>query len=364
MHEVANHVEYKGTTAGWKNSFAYDRLIELLVQSILDPDEVMILGGTYQTPVAEGLLDEDFVEQLKLQGTYSEDSFDREYRSKWSGDAENAFYSAEKFDKYRVLLQPEKEFSGRTGKAAYYVLGVDVGRFKCTTEVCVFKVSPQPQGTSIKSLVNIYTYEAEHFEAQAINLKRLFYQYHARRMAVDANGLGAGLVDFLVVSQVDPETGDVLPPFGVINDEDGKYKKLKTPSMEHDALYLIKANAPINTEAYTYAQTQMSSGKIKFLIDEAQAKTKLLNSKVGQNMTPEQRNAHLRPFVSTSILREQILNLVQENEGFNIILKQSSRGIQKDKFSAFLYGLYYIKQVEDKGKRRRNRDISKFMFFS
>jgi hypothetical protein len=29
---------------------------------------------------------------------------------------------------------------------------------------CVFKVTPQPQGDAIKSLVNIYTYENMHFE--------------------------------------------------------------------------------------------------------------------------------------------------------------------------------------------------------
>jgi len=39
-----------------------------------------------------------------------------------------------------------------------------------------------------------------------------------------------------------------------------------------------------------------------------------------------------------------MLNLVEENEGVNIILKQSNRSVRKDKFSAFIYGLYYIKQ--------------------
>lgn len=362
--EVVNKSQIYITTAGWKNSFAYQKLIELLIQSLIEPDEVMIIGGTYETPVTEGLLDENFVDQLKLQGTYSEDSFDREYCSKWSGDAENAFYSAEKFDKYRVLLQPEKEFSGRSSKSAYYVIGVDVGRFDCTTEACIFKVTPQPQGTAVKSLVNIYTYEAEHFEAQAIHIKKLFYKYKARALAIDANGLGAGFVDFMVLSQVDPETNDVLPPFGVINDEDGKYKKMRTPETELDAMYLIKANAPINTEAYSYAQTQMSSGKVKFLIDEAQAKTKLMSSRVGQNMTIDQRNEYLKPFTLTTILREQMLNLVEDNEGVNIILKQSSRSIKKDKFSAFIYGLYYIKQEEDKKNKRRGRSITDFMFFN
>lgn len=366
--EVINKSQIYITTAGWKNSFAYDKLIELLIQSVIEPDRVMIMGGTYKTPVTEGLLDEDFVDQLKLQGTFKEESFDREYRSLWSGDAENAFYSSEKFDKHRVLLQPEYEYSGRSSKNAYYVLGVDVGRIGCTTEVCVFKVTPQPQGTSLKSLVHIYTYEAEHFEDQAIHIKKLYYKYKARVISIDANGLGIGLVDFMVKSQVDPESGDSLPPFGVeggtSEDAVEPYKKIKGADVEENALYLIKANAPINTEAYSYAQTQLSSGKIKFLIDESMAKTKLMSTKVGQNMDSDKRNEFLKPFTLTSILREQMLNLVEKNSGVNIILEQSSKSIKKDKFSAFIYGLYYIKQEEDNKRKRRKRHISDFMFMN
>lgn len=366
--EVINKSQIYITTAGWKNSFAYDKLIEFLIQSVIEPDRVMIMGGTYETPVTEGLLDEDFVDQLKLQGTFKEESFDREYRSLWSGDAENAFYSSEKFDKHRVLLQPEYEYSGRSSKNAYYVLGVDVGRIGCTTEVCVFKVTPQPQGTSLKSLVHIYTYEAEHFEDQAIHIKKLYYKYKARVISIDANGLGIGLVDFMVKSQVDPESGDSLPPFGVeggtSEDAVEPYKKIKGADVEENALYLIKANAPINTEAYSYAQTQLSSGKIKFLIDESMAKTKLMSTKVGQNMDSDKRNEFLKPFTLTSILREQMLNLVEKNSGVNIILEQSSKSIKKDKFSAFIYGLYYIKQEEDNKRKRRKRHISDFMFMN
>ena len=221
--EVINKSQIYITTAGWKNSFAYDKLIQLLIRSLIQPDEVMIMGGTYETPITEGLLDEDFVEQLKLAGTFNEDSFDREYRSIWSGDADNAFYSAEKFDKYRVLRQPENEFSGRSSKSAYYVLGVDVGRIGCTTEVNVFKVTPQPQGTAIKSLVNLYTYDAQHFEQQAIHIKRLYYRYKARKIALDTNGLGIGLLDFMVKAQ-QTDDGQYLPPFGIDNDDQGVYK--------------------------------------------------------------------------------------------------------------------------------------------
>jgi hypothetical protein len=172
----------------------------------------------------------------------------------------------------------------------------------------------------------------------------------------------------MTVSQIDPETGDYFPPFGV---EDGtfveateQYKKVRGGDVEENAMYLIKANAPINTEAYSYAQTQMSNGKIKFLLDEASAKLKLMATKSGQAMDVDKRNEYLMPFVQTSILKEQAMNLVEQNEGTNIILKQASRGIKKDKFSAFIYGLLYIKRQEDVAKKKKKRNISDFMFFS
>ena len=366
--EVTNKSQIFVTTAGWKNSFAYEKLIQTLIQQIMDPSQAIVLGGTWRVPVMEKLLRKSFIEELKLDGTYNDSSFAREYESEWSGDAENAFFSAEKFDKHRVLLQPEYEHSGRSSKNAYYILGIDVGRIGCTTEVCVFKVTPQVQGTALKTLVNIYTYEAEDFEVQSINIKKLYYKYKARIAAVDANGLGVGLVDFMTKAQIDPETGDELPPFGVeggtSDDIAEQYKKIKGPGVEENALYLIKANAAVNTEAHTYVQTQLASGKIKFLIDEGQAKVKLMATKVGQNMDNDKRADYLKPFTLTTILREQMLNLVEENEGVNIILKQSSKSIKKDKFSAFEYGLYYIKQDEDKRKRRKKRNIADMMFYT
>lgn len=366
--ETVNKSQIYVTTAGWKNSFAYEKLIQLLIQQIIEPKESIVLGGSWRIPVMEKLLKKSFIEELKMDGTYNDASFAREYESEWSGDAENAFFSAEKFDKHRVLLQPEYEFSNRSSKNAYYVIGVDVGRKDCTTEACVFKVTPQPQGAALKTLVNIYTWDAEHFGIQAINLKRLFFKYKARALVIDANGLGAGLVDFMTTDQEDPETGEFLPNFGACGatyeNWEQDFKKTKTPDTIQDAMYLIKANAPINTEAHSYVQTQLASGKIKFLIDENQAKVKLMSTKMGQSMDNDKRADYLKPFTLTTILREQMLNLVEENEGVNIILKQSSRAIKKDKFSAFEYGLYYIKLEEDRGKKRKKRNITEMMFFT
>jgi hypothetical protein len=81
-------------------------------------------------------------------------------------------------------------------------------------------------------------------------------------------------------------------------------------------------------------------------------------------MKPEERSNYLYPFTLTSILKEEMLNLREETEGVNIILKQANKGIRKDKFSALEYGLYYIKQEEDRRRKKRKRRITDFMFMS
>ena len=100
------------------------------------------------------------------------------------------------------------------------------------------------------------------------------------------------------------------------------------------------------------------------LIDERVAKVKLMGTQKGQNMTPEQRAEYLKPYTLTSIFKEEMLNLREENEGVNIILKQANKSIKKDKFSAFEYGLYYIKYEEDNKKKKRKFNAKDWMLMN
>lgn len=370
MHpeETLNKSQIFVTTAGWKGTFAYDKLIQFLVWMLTEPEKAIIMGGTWRIPVLVKLLDKNFLQDLQRDGTYNEASFSREYESKWSGTTENAYFNGEQFDRNRILKQAEYEHSGRTSAKSYYIISADIGRKGCASVACVFKVIPQSVGSAFKSLVNIETKEDEHFENQAIWLKSLYYKYKARRLVIDGNGVGFGLIDYMVKSQIDPDTGEVYPDFGVYGgtqaDAAQEFKKYRTDQCEQDAIYILKANAPINTEAHANALVQLSSGRTKFLQDERITKAKLMGTKVGQNMTPEQRADYLRPFTLTSILKEELLNLREENEGINIILKQASKTIGKDKFSAWEYGLYYIKQEEESKKQKKKFNAKEWKFFN
>jgi len=90
---------------------------------------------------------------------------------------------------------------------------------------------------------------------QALYIKKLYYDFGARRVVIDGNGLGIGLLDYMVTPTIDPETGDTYPDFGVIGgnnpDAEQEYKRFRTADCEEDAIYIIKANIPLNTEAHS-----------------------------------------------------------------------------------------------------------------
>lgn len=344
------------TTAGYKDTYAYYTLIRTLLRQLTEPNKAIVLGGSYKIPIIAGLQNMDFIRQQKLSGTFNPTSFGREYLSRWSSGSENAYFAAEVFDRYRSLQEPVFEREENLGKGVGYIMAIDVGRFSDQSEVAIWKYIPQTGTTSTKHLVNIVSFEQMHFSEQAVEIKLLYNRYKPEKVVIDGAGLGAGLVDELIKPQVDVRTNQYLNPWGVANDDKGYYKQFKTADTIDNLLYIIKANASFNTEMYTNLQTQLTTGKLRFLIDERQAKMKMdaSRAKKFKDMTEDEKANWIVPFTQTSLLKDQMVNLEEKHEGVNIILDRTNKNIRKDKVSAMGYGLWYIKvEIDDVAMRRQ-----------
>ena len=77
------------TSAGVKASFAYDLLFDAFESAIIDPRDSFVFGCDYRVPVLHGLLDRSFINDLKMNPSYNEESFAREYLSLWRGSSED-----------------------------------------------------------------------------------------------------------------------------------------------------------------------------------------------------------------------------------------------------------------------------------
>ena len=66
--EVLNQSQVFITSAGYKNTFSYEKLLQFLCESVVRPEESIVLGDTWRIPVMEKLQPRNFIEQLMLDG--------------------------------------------------------------------------------------------------------------------------------------------------------------------------------------------------------------------------------------------------------------------------------------------------------
>ena len=357
------------TSAGSKTSFAYDKLIDMFENAIIDPENSFVFGCDYRVPVLHGLLDKTYINKLKMSPSYNEESFAREYMSIWSGSSDESWFNYDKLTKYRKIKNPETHFLNRPNSTQFYILSVDVGRLNDQTVVCVFRVNVV-QGKYLATLVNLFvlgrTPETKPFSIQAADLKKIIRDFNPREVVIDTNGLGVGLGDEMVRQQID-EKGELLPAYGFINDDN--YKKTQ-PRDAICILYGIKANGPLNSQIHGNAYSRLTGGKVRFLIKEQEAKSALLATKAGQKMSVEQRVKRLMPHEMTTKLFEEMANLRLKRAGasLDIVLEQINSRHPKDKYSAFAYGLWRIKELEEeeykRSRRRGSGNKRKLIFYS
>ena len=345
------------TSAGVKTSFAYDLLIDDFIDCIIHPESTFVFGCDYRVPVLHSLLDKTYINKLKTSSSFSEDSFAREYASIWSGSSEEAWFNFDKMSKYRKIKNPETHAISRANSEQFYLLSVDVGRLNDQTVCCVFRVNVSGDGKYYATLVNLYvlgrTAETKPFRIQAMDLKKIMRKFNPREVIIDTNGLGLGMADEMIQEQVD-EFGNIYPAYGFNNDDD--YLKIQ-PKDAVRILYGIKANGPLNSKIHGNAYSRINGGLVRFLIKEQEAKNALLSTKQGQKMSVMQRVKRLMPHEMTTKLFEEMANLRLKKTGTNmdIVLEQINPRYPKDKYSAFAYGLWRIKEIEEEQAKRRRR---------
>ena len=345
------------TSAGVKTSFAYDLLIDDFIDCIIHPDSTFVFGCDYRVPVLHNLLDKTYINKLRTSSSFSEDSFAREYASIWSGSSEEAWFNFDKMTKYRKIKNPETHAISRANSEQFYLLSVDVGRLNDQTVCCVFRVNVSGDGKYYATLVNLYvlgrTAETKPFRIQAMDLKKIMRKFNPREVIIDTNGLGLGMADEMIQEQID-EFGNIYPAYGFMNDDD--YIKIQ-PKDAVRILYGIKANGPLNSKIHGNAYSRINGGMVRFLIKEQEAKNALLSTKTGQKMSVMQRVQRLMPHEMTTKLFEEMANLRLKKTGASadIVLEQINPRYPKDKYSAFAYGLWRIKEIEEEQAKRRHR---------
>ena len=344
------------TSAWLKTSFAYIKLIDMFVDAIINPKNTFVFGCDYRLPMMHGLLAKDFVTKLKMSPSFDQETFAREYMSIWTGGGEESWFDFDKLQKYRKIKNPETHAIFRVGANQFYLISVDVGRLSDQTVACIWRVNiikDKYYATLVNLKVLARTAETKTFTEQAIQVKQLINDFKARECVIDTNGLGIGLADEMIKTQIDKD-GVVWEPLGFFNNDD--YKKIQ-PKGCPQILYSLKANGPLNSKIHSNAYSRINNGSVRFLIKEQEARSILLSTKIGQKMSLQKRVERLMPHEMTTKLFEEMANLrlKRTGVGLDIALEQINTHYPKDKYSAFAYGLWRIKEIEEEAFKKKRR---------
>ena len=345
------------TSAWQKTSFAYDKLISVFEDSIMQPTQAFCMGCDYRVPMLHGLLQKSYINDLKLDPSFNETSFATEYLSLWQGASQESWFDFDKLTKHRKLKNPENHAKYRANANQFYLVSVDVGRLNDQTVASIFRVNVDNQGRHWAALVNLKvlarTAETKTFTQQAIDIKKIIRDFQPREVVIDTNGLGVGLADEMIKPHYD-ENGEYFPAYAFSNDEN--YYAIQ-PKEAQKILYGIKANGPLNSKIHGNAYSRLSSGLVKFLIREQEAKSALMSSAAGQKMSVYSRVERLMPHEMTTKLFDEMANLRLKRTGVStdIVLEQINPRYPKDKYSSFAYGLWRIKELEEEYTKKRRR---------
>ena len=102
------------TSAWLKSSFAYDRLVDDFERAIIDPDNAFVMGCDYRVPMLHGLLDRNYINQLKMSPSFNETTFATEYLSIWQGTSKESWFNFDRMEKHRKNYEPRKQSNIKT----------------------------------------------------------------------------------------------------------------------------------------------------------------------------------------------------------------------------------------------------------
>lgn len=354
------------TTAGYQNTFAYQKLIEILCRSVLEPEKYFVLSGSYRIPLSCGLTAQKQIEDVINSPSFSKSSFEREYESRWSDAPMGAAFSSNVITSLRqvkVVELKDKRTQEQIENDCFYVICADMAKDGAAdTAVGVAKVIPKEHYFTYK-FINLLTIPSTDYMVVANTFKKLVLTYNAKLLVYDANGVGAGLRDWLNKQTTD-EYGNILEGLGIINPPSTSERDLIKYPKDKTIIYEIKSGGRIGEQIHFFFFSRMSTGAITFPIKLSEALNLYSKNKGFVKMSIRKQQEYLLPFKVMDLMEAELKNLdiVNTSDQMSNTMKiiRRSESIQKDFFSMAEYLVWAVNQYFelDYYKRRSKKSRS------
>lgn len=331
------------TTAYYKND-AYEFCRQLIIDKA-NCDEAFVYGASYRLPAKFGR--GRAAEQVeKLRDKVGDLMFNFNYASRWSINNGSCIVNIDLLKELQTLSKPEM----KPAKDGEYIVSIDVARSAKTSNnasaIAILKVIRDSKGKvrEIQAVNLIKLPNGMNFKDQTVITKKLCKLYNARALVIDINGLGKGLMDYVLDEQV-LDNGEILEALDMINtDYRSSYSNAKK------MVYGIEAQSN-NSEMITQFINIVETRKLRLL--QPFDVNKALDIPDDDYLVSD-----VLPYLRTENFISEVQNLTVEQIPGSSKLKigQLVRA-DKDIFSAVEMGSWYIMKHCNDSYEEEEEDI-------
>lgn len=321
----------------------------------------------YQLAIKERLLPAQQVREEMQELTFNEISWLIEMEAIFYGQSMKSIYKFEELQRSRKVAKTfyAPEVSSLINDKKFKVpekiageiraLSVDIsviaGKNNDATAVTVARLIPKKNGYD-REIVYLDTREGGHTGQQALMIKRLKEDFDCDYIVIDRAGAGIGVFDALLEKTIDSERGEDYPAWSCMNDEE-LAKRCNEPNAPK-IIFAINATADFNSEIALKLKDSFNKNKLFLPIMENEGREYLLSNKKYADLPIELRERFMMPFVHSTLLVNEIINLEAEINELGRIKLKEARSARKDRFSSLAYLNYFATYLENKNKKQKN----------
>lgn len=362
------------SSAWFKSHWSYTKMLSCFKNMTDDTKKYFLCGLPYQLPIHEGLLLREQIEDEMAEDDFNEVTFSMEMLCQWWGSEENSFFDFDAITRDRKIQYPwfTDEACGRLSDSKLHIPRKQSGEVRIlsadlalmasggkkrknndATAIFINQVLRGKDGRSVSNFVFTDVIEGAHTEDQALYIRKLFDQYDCDWIAIDARGVGAGIVDALLRDLTDNDSGITYPAISVYNDADWAARCSSRNAQK--VIWAISASPKFNSDCALGLREGFKSGKVRLLISEFDAEELLSQIKGWNNLNPAERLRLQLPYINTTLAVDEIIKLDHdESSGLVKIFEKS--GNRKDRYSSMSYNYWVACQLD--AKQRQKKDVA------
>ena len=358
-----------GSSAYFADNWSYTKCIDTLKGMVTPGRRDFVCSLPYELSIKEGLLDPEVVESDMLDSNFSEIKHLMEYESCFYNSSDDAFFEFNSVSKNRHINYPmlpsklaskikldsnvriQSKIPGeRRLLSADIALMASTKHRNDATAIHITRLIPTKAGRYTINLVYSETNEGLRTEEQALQIRRLYEEFECDYIVLDAKNIGLSVLDCLSNDISDPETGEIFPALTTCNNQDLAARCVVKGAAK--AIWAIMGNAKFNSDVALMLREGFKSGRIRLLINEYEGEDAMNKIKGFTSLSVEERTQLMMPYINTTLLINELVNLKHEEANGLVRLYEKS-GMRKDRYSSLSYNYYVALQLE-KEMRRNN----------